>query len=555
MSAQIRAADAAVDILATRGVRFAFGVPGESFLGLLDALSTSPIELISTRHEGGAAFMADAAAKLTGQPAICMGTRGVGTANLAIGIHTAQQDSTPMIAMVGQVETPFRHREALQEVALDHFLGPITKWAVEPPSAATLPRITADAYRVATSGRPGPVAIALRGDILDQMVIDESFPVTSPPQAMPPASLIDETLDLVNRAKRPLIIAGGGVLRDNATASLVPLAEALQIPVVTAFRRLDAFPTDHPLSLGSLSFGTPASVRTRCIEADVVLAIGTRLSELTTLGYQVPAVGATLIQIDIDPQVIGATFPATVAIAAGAGATIDALRSRLDPANVPDTHARNFADRETFLAAVEASAGDVASGVDPAVVVRELANQLPDDAVITADAGNFYSWVQRFGRFVRPGSFLGPTSGAMGYAVPSAVAATIVHKGSKPVVATCGDGGFLMTANELAVAAQLELPVICVVFNNRQYGTIRLHQAREYPGRTAGTELWTPDLIKFAEAFGGLGIRVEQDSDAADAVRQAIAHKGIAVIEVMVDRDTIAPGVTLSGVEGVAPMG
>jgi len=509
------------------------------------------IELISTRHEGGAAFMADAAAKLTGQPAVCMGTRGVGSANLAIGIHTAQQDSTPLIAMVGQVETPFRHREALQEVELDQFLGPITKWAVEPPSAATLPRITAEAYRVATSGRPGPVAIALRGDILDEVVDDIPLPPTKPPQALPPPALIDQTLDLLNDARRPLIIAGGGVLRDNATDALVTLAEALQVPVVTAFRRLDAFPTDHPLALGSLSFGTPASVRTRSIEADVVLAIGTRLSELTTLGYQVPGGGATLIQVDIDPQVIGATYPATVAIAAGAGVTIDALRTRLDASGVPDRQAQNFADRETFLAALDASAGDVANGVDPAVVVRELANQLPDDAVITADAGNFYSWVQRFSRFTRPGTFLGPTSGAMGYAVPAAVAATIVHRGQKAVVATCGDGGFLMTANELAVAAQLDLPVICLVFNNQQYGTIRLHQAREYPGRVAGTHLWTPDLVKFAEAFGGQGIRVEEDGDSSDAIRQALAFRGITILEVEVERDTIAPGVTLSGIEAV----
>lgn len=552
MTSHIRAVDAAVRVLEDRGVRYAFGVPGESFLGLLDALSTSSIQLISTRHEGGAAFMADAAAKLTGQPAICMGTRGVGTANLAIGIHTAQQDSTPMIAMVGQVETPFRHREALQETALDQMLGPITKWAVEPPTGTTLPRITADAYRVATSGRPGPVAIALRGDILDEVIEQQDFPTTVPPTADPPPESIDAAITLLNSAARPLIIAGGGVLRDRASAGLVELAESLQIPVVTAFRRLDAFPTEHPLSLGSLSFGTTAPVRQRCTTADVVLAIGTRLSELTTLGYQTPTPGARLIQIDIDPQVIGATFPATVAIAASAGRSIEALLARSRQSTPPDRLQQNRADRDAYLTAVHAP-GNVSIGVDPAVVVRALADRLPTNGIITTDAGNFYSWVQRFSRFSQPGTFLGPTSGAMGYAVPGAVAATIVHQGRVPVVATAGDGGFLMTANELAVAAQLGLPVVCLVFNNRQYGTIRLHQAREYPTRTAGTELWTPDLLKFAEAFGGLGIRVEQNSDADDAVRTALGHRGIALIEVMVDRDTIAPGVTLSGVEGVAP--
>ncbi|MGD9711539.1 MAG: thiamine pyrophosphate-binding protein, partial [Thermomicrobiales bacterium] len=513
--------------------------------------STNPeIELISTRHEGGAAFMADATAKLTGEPAVCMGTRGVGTANLAIGIHTAQQDSTPLIAMVGQVETPFRHREALQETELDQFLNPITKWSVEPPSASALPRITAEAYRVATSGRPGPVAIALRGDILDEMVDDSPIPVTIPAQARPTHESIVRTLELFNRATNPLIIAGGGVLRDNASTALVALAESLHVPVVTAFRRLDAFPTNHPLALGSLSFGTPAVVKDRCYAADVVLAVGTRLSELTTLGYAFPSPGATLIQIDIDPQVIGATFPATIGIAAGAGVTIDALIGHLEASDVPDRRQQNEGDRTDFLQAIDASVSTVDHGVDPASVVKAFAAHLPDDAVMTSDAGNFFSWVQRFSRFTRPGTFLGPTSGAMGYAVPSAVAATIVHRGSRPVVATCGDGGFLMTANELAVAAQLGLPVICLVFNNQQYGTIRLHQAREYPGRVAGTHLWTPDLVKFAEAFGGQGIRIEQNADAVDAVRQALAFDGITIIEAIVDRNTIAPGVSLRDFEG-----
>jgi acetolactate synthase-1/2/3 large subunit len=529
-------------------VRYAFGVPGESFLGLLDALHDTPeIQRISSRHEGGAAFMADAAAKLTGQPAICMGTRGVGTANLAIGIHTAQQDSTPMIAMVGQVETPFRHREALQEVELSQFLGPITKWAVEAPSASALPRLTSEAYRLATTGRPGPVAIALRGDILDELVEEETFPQSAIPANQPSLTAIRQALALLEAAKQPLIIAGGGVLRSNAAADLVALAEAMRCPVVTAFRRLDAFPTDHPLSLGSLSFGTPEPVRRIAKEADVVLAIGTRLSELTTLGYTVPGPGAKLIHVDISPDVLGQSCPATVAIAADAGSTIRAMAMDADAYDWP-AGTRIRADREAYLQALEASAGGVPELVDPAVVVKAMAKWLPDHAVTTADAGNFFGWVQRFGSFRKPGTFLGPTSGAMGYAVPAAVAASIVHDGRVPVVATAGDGGFFMTGNELAVAAQLGLPLICVVFNNALYGTIRLHQEREYPGRVSGTELMTPDIVKFAEAFGGKGIRIEQDSDAEDAIREAIAHDGITVIDVAVSRETIAPGVKLSSV-------
>jgi len=545
----VRSVVSAVNILRDRGVGYAFGVPGESFLGLLDALHDTPeIQLISSRHEGGAAFMADASAKLTGQPAICMGTRGVGSANLAIGIHTAQQDSTPMIALVGQVETPFRHREALQEVELSQFLGPITKWAVEAPSAETLPRLAAEAYRRSTTGRPGPVAIALRGDILDELVEAKAFPPTTVPVTHPPRAAIDGTLKLLASAANPLIIAGGGVLHGGGPEALVKFAESIGCPVVTAFRRLDAFPTDHPLSLGSLSFGTPEVVKQRAINADVVLAIGTRLSELTTLGFTVPGPGATLIHVDIAPEMLGRSYPATIAIAADARVTIRELTHNMGGFEWPDPTARNKADREAYLQAVESSAGGVGELVDPAAVVKAMAKWLPDNAVTTADAGNFFVWVQRFGSFRKPGTFLGPTSGAMGYAVPAAVAASIVHKGKVPVVATAGDGGFFMTGNELAVAAQLGLPLICVVFNNSLYGTIRLHQEREYPGRVAGTELWTPNITKFAEAFGGKGIRIEHDSDAEDAIREALALDGITVIDVAVARETIAPGVKLSEV-------
>jgi acetolactate synthase I/II/III large subunit len=544
-----RAATAAADILRDRGIRYAFGVPGESFLGFLDALHETPeIDLVSARHEGGAAFMADAAAKLTGQPAICMGTRGVGSANLAIGVHTAYQDSTPMIAMVGQVETPFRHREALQEVELSQFFGSIAKWAVEAPSGAALPRLTAEAYRVATTGRPGPVAIALRGDILDEPVERQEFPASAEPVAAPPDDAIDAALDLLAQAERPLIIAGGGVLRSGGTHPLVEFAEITGCPVATAFRRLDAFPTDHPLSLGSLSFGTLKPVRERALAADVVLAVGTRLSELTTFGYRIPAPGATLIHIDISPDVLGQTFPATIAMAVDAKHALAALVARARTRSWPDRSEATNADRKSLLDAIEASRGGVTDGVDPAAVVSALARHLPDDGVITTDAGNFFGWVQRFSTFRRPGTFLGPTSGAMGYAVPAAVAATIVHEGKVPVVATAGDGGFLMTGNELAVAAQRGLPLVCLVFDNALYGTIRLHQERAYPGRVSGTELWTPDLCKFAEAFGGRGIRIEHTGDADDAIREALEGDGITILSAAVSRETIAPGVALSSI-------
>lgn len=549
----MRAALGAVRVLKERGVRYAFGVPGESFLGLLDALHETPeIKLVATRHEGGASFMADAVGKLTGQPAICMGTRGVGSANLAIGVHTAQQDSTPLIAMVGQVETPFRHREALQEVELAQFFGPITKWAVEAPNGAELPRIASEAYRRSVSGRPGPVAIALRGDILDESAPDELPVPTSFGLPSPSLDSIGAALDLLRTAERPLIIAGGGVNRSGATGDLIRFAELSGIPVMAAFRRLDAFPNNHPLSLGSLSFGTTPAMRVRAKEADVVLAIGTRLAELTTLGYSIPNPSARLIQIDISADDLGKSFPATVAIVSDAREALIALTQLAKTVTWPDRTGHNRTDRDAFLAASTPPITPVINNlVDPAVVITELQKQLPPDAILTSDAGNFFGWVARYFQFTRPGTFLGPTSGAMGYAVPAAVAAAIVRKNSVPVIAMAGDGGFMMTSNELAVAAQLGLRVVNIVFNNSLYGTIRLHQEREYPGRVSGTEIWSPDFIHYAQAFGGLGVRVERNADVAEAVRQVLAHDGVAILDVAVARETIAVGQSLSQVNPV----
>jgi acetolactate synthase-1/2/3 large subunit len=546
----MRAGVAGVQVLRDRGVRHAFGVPGESFLGLLDALHETPeIQLVATRHEGGAAFMADAVGKLTGQPAICMGTRGVGSANLAIGVHTAQQDSTPLIALVGQVETPFRHREALQEVELAQFFNPITKWAIEASDGPSLPRLFSEAYRRATTGRPGPVAIALRGDILDEEFVGDLPSASARPSSVPQWEQINQAIELLLAAERPLIIAGGGVTDAGANADLRHLAESGAIPVMTAFRRGDVFPNDHPLYLGSLSFGTAPAMRERALSADVVCAIGTRLDELTTLGYQVPNKTAKLVQIDAAPEVLGQSFPATVAIAAGADAALSLLIDAAKNAKWPDRSGQNRADRAAYVAAsTPPNPPKVDNLVDPAVVIDQMQKQLPPEAVLTSDAGNFFGWVGRYYQFRQPKTFLGPTAGAMGYAVPAAVAAAIVNGRSAPSVALAGDGGFLMTSNELAVAAQLGLPVKCIVFNNAMYGTIRLHQERTYPGRVAATEIWSPNLVDYASAFGGLGVQVERNQDVAEGLRTILEHDGIGILEVAVARETIAVDQSLSAV-------
>jgi acetolactate synthase-1/2/3 large subunit len=537
-------------LLCDRGVRYAFGVPGESFLGLLDALYDTPrIQLVATRHEGGAAFMAEAAGKLTGMPAICMGTRAVGAANLAIGLHTAHQDSTPLLAFVGQAESDVRHREALQETELAVFLGQVTKWAVEIPSGERLPEIAAEAFRRSVTGRPGPVALAVRGDTFLEPVTDGGPGMTALPRTAVNASVASAIVALLQEARSPVIIAGGGVLRARASADLALLAERLAVPVVTSFRRHDAFPNDHPLYIGPLSFGGPPSVAERVRQADVVFALGTRLSEMTTLGYTLPGPQTRLIHADVAPEVLGRTFPATIAVAADASEVIATLLRIPTAEPAPERLVANVRDRADYEAgSTPPSQSTVAARVDPALVMAALQRQLPPDAIVTTDAGNFWGWAARYMRFRQPHTLLSPTSGAMGYAVPAAVAAALVMESRVSVVALAGDGGFLMTGSELAAAAQLGLRVLCVVFDNALYGTIRLHQERSFPGRVSGTELWSPDLVRYAEAFGGIGIRVERNEEIADAVRTALAYPGIAVLSVAVDREAIAVGASLSAV-------
>jgi acetolactate synthase-1/2/3 large subunit len=395
------------------------------------------------------------------------------------------------------------------------------------------------------------VALALRGDILDDEVPAELPAASELPVAAADPERVERALALLRNAERPLIVAGGGVLRAGATDALVALAERTGLPVMTTFRRHDAFPNDHPLFIGSLSLGAPSDVVERARNADVMLAIGTRLGETTTFGYTIPGADATLIQIDASPDVVGRTFPATVAMVADAGRAIGSLTDAAAKVDWPDWSARNRADRDAYERATEPPpASGVRDLVDPARVIGELNRQLPADAVLTCDAGNFYGWLSRYYRYRQPGTFLGPTSGAMGYAVPAAVAAALVRENRVPSVAFAGDGGFLMTGSELAVAAQHGLRVTCVVFNNSMYGTIRAHQERHYPGRVAGTRLASPDFVKYAESFGGIGVRVEDDRDIADGVRQVLEHDGIGLLEVAVAENTLSVAQTLEEVRG-----
>ena len=550
-------ARAVVEQLKREGVRHAFTVPGESFLSVLDALYDEPaISLVATRHEGGAAFMAEAVGKLTGTPALCMGTRGVGSANMAIALHTAYQDSTPLIALIGQVETPHRHKEAFQEVELAPFFAHIVKWAVEVERTDRLPALIHEASRRAISGRPGPVLLAVPTDVLNAecAFTSEHFRTRAvAPRPAPTADDAARAVDLLLAAERPVILAGGGVIRAGATDALVHFAETTGIPVVVGARRYHAFPNNHPLFLGAIGLGAPPCVRERLQEADVLLALGTRLSEFTTGAYTIPAPHTQVIHIDIDASVVGVNNSIVLGIVADANEALIAMHAALadHPDPKRDSHRAASAQDHAIFAAATAtpthSAASTQHSVDPTAIMEDLARLLPPETVITGDAGNFWTWFGRYHRFASAGAFLGPTSGAMGYAMPAAVGAALARPGV-PALAVAGDGGFLMTGNELETAVRCNLPVIALVFNNRSFGTIRMHQEREFPGRVSATALGPVDFAKFAESLGAHGTRVTDCRAFAPALEHALALKRPALIEVVTDPQQIAVGMTIEGV-------
>ncbi len=546
-------ARAVVEQLKREGVRHAFTVPGESFLSVLDALHDEPsFSLVATRHEGGAAFMAEAVGKLTGVPALCMATRGVGSANMAIALHTAYQDSTPLIALIGQVETPYRGREAFQEVELAPWFAHIVKWTAEVNRTERLPEFVHEGIRRAIGGRPGPVLLAVPTDVLNA---EAEFPperFRTPAVAPRPAPTADDAaraVDLLLRAERPVILAGGGVIRAGAVDDLVAFSEETGIPVICAFRRYHAFPNDHAHYLGAMGLGAPPCVRGRLLEADVMLALGTRFGEFTTGAYAIPAPQTQIIHIDIDPDVVGVNNSLALGIVADAKEAVIALRTALathpDPtraARLNATHDDRAAYEQATALPTPHSALRTPHSVDPTAIMPDLARLLPPETIITGDAGNFWSWFGRYHRFRAP--FLGPTSGAMGYAMPSAVGAALARPGT-PVLAVAGDGGFLMTGSELETAVRCRLPVIALVFNNRAYGTIRMHQEREFPGRVSATALGDVDFAAFAASLGAHGTRVTEAAQFAPALAHALALGTPALIEVITDVNLINVGTTI----------
>jgi acetolactate synthase-1/2/3 large subunit len=538
--------EAVVQALLAAGVDHAFCVPGESFLGLLDALYDTPqIRVIATRHEGGAAFMAEAFGKLTRRPAVCMGTRMVGGGNLAIGIHTAHQDSSPMLALLGQVSTADRHREAFQEAELAHVFAPVAKWAVEPPRADRLGELTLRGARLAVSGRPGPVVISLREDLLAEDVPPFEAQPFEPPRAAPDPRRIDDTLRLLRQAERPILLLGGGVLAARATEQFVRLAEAEQIPVTTGWRRPDVFPNDHPLFLGHGGLGAPRAVVARLLGADVVLAVGTRLNEMTSQGYRLPSDTTRLIHVDVWAEGLGGHRPADVPIQSDAGLFVEALLAALAQSPPPSDlierrRGQNAADRAAYEQQATPARGRARAGyLDQQALAAQLRCVLPPNAVVTTDAGNFGGWPARYLRWRQPGTFLGPTSGAMGYSVPAAIAARLAQP-TAPVVSLVGDGGFLMTGTEVETAVREHIPIVVLVYDNGQYGTIRMHQERDHPGRPIATALGPVDFAAVARGLGATGITVRDEQEFGPLLEAALADAAPTVFHLRVDPEQIS---------------
>ncbi len=538
------------DALVAAGVDIAFTVPGESFLPLLDALEARGIRVVATRHEGGASFMAEAWGQLTGHPAAVLGTRGVGAANMSIGIVTARADSAPMVVVVGQVLRHHLGREAFQEIDIAGSVGRLAKWAVEIRDPEVAPGAIEEALHRVVDGRPGPVVISVPEDVFVETTADARFSgSTRPPErrapepSLPRASAI---LRMLAGAERPVILAGAGVLRSRGTRDLVRLAETLEVPVIASWRRGDVFPNDHRLYLGMAGFGEPSVVRERLAAADAILVLGSRLSEVTTFGYAIPADGTQWAHVDREPRAADGAAPGGPALALTADA--DAfLRAALravggavhEKGRYDARRAANAADRAAFLAATSlADSASSDAGVHPGKAVAALQAALPPTAVVTTDAGNFAGWIARGYRFRRPGTFLGPTSGAMGYALPAAIAASLWAP-DRAVVAVAGDGGFAMTMSELETAVRLRLPVIAVVFDDRRYGMIRDHQVHGGHG-TVATDLGDIDFAAVARGLGARGVTVERDADLAGAMTDAVRSGEPTVIHLLLDRAWVA---------------
>jgi len=543
-----------VDQLLANGIDAAFCVPGESFLAVLDALYEAPVRLLTCRHEAAAANMAVAYGKLTGRPGVCLVTRGPGATQASVGVHTAAQDSAPMLLLVGQVGRGHRGREAFQELDVPAVFGPMAKWAAEAGDPARLPELLARAVHVAVSGRPGPVVLALPEDVLTAETLVADARPARPVAPHPAPGDLARLRELLGGSRRPLVVAGGPGWTEAASAGLRAVAEASRLPVAVSFRSQDVLDNRSASYVGDLGVGANPALAERVRAADLLLAVGPRLGEITTGGYRLleaPVARQRLVHVHPGAEELGRVYQPDLAVNAAVAPFVAALRS-VPPVPGDAWGPWTEAARGNYLAWVRP--WPAPGRLDLGQVMAWLRERLPDDAVMASGAGNYTGWVHRYYQFHRLGTQLAPKSGAMGFGVPAALAAKLVHPG-RVVVAVAGDGCFQMSGQELATAVQHRLDVVVLVVNNGMYGTIRMHQERSYPGRVIATDLVNPDFAALARAYGAHGEVVETTEAFPDAFERALAAGRPALLELRVDAEAMSPTVTLSALRATGPGG
>ena len=535
-----------VDQLRIQGCDRIFTVPGESFLAVLDALHDTPeIDVTVCRQEGGVAYMADADGKMTGRPGVAFVTRGPGATNASGGVHVAFQDSTPMILFIGDVARSDRDREGFQEIDFPDFFRPIAKWAARIEDARRIPEYVARAYRVATAGRPGPVVLALPEDMLRDEVDVPDRPRVPPLAEEPDPGAIQALFELLKEAAAPVAIVGGADWSPRAAHHFANFAFRYGIPTAAAFRRQDAIANSCGVYAGNLGYGPNPELQKRIRDADLILAVGTRLGEATTDGYTLISPdhpGQTLVHVHPDPNELGRVYHADLPICADMGEFAEMVDDWIDPDLV-----RFGCGEQAHKQWLDWSEPKPAKGVklDLGLCVAAMRERLPAETIVTNGAGNFSGWVHRYWRYGQMPTQLAPTSGTMGYGVPAAVAAALRFK-DRPVVCVAGDGDFLMNGQELATAAQHGCDLLVVLVDNGSYGTIRMHQERDYPKRVSATELDNPDFAALARAYGGWAETVDKTADFAPALDKALKKKGIRLIHCRTDVEQISHASTIT---------
>jgi len=541
-----------VDALRTNGVDMVFGVPGESYLAVLDGLhDANSIQTIICRQEGGSAMMAEAYGKLTGRPGVCLVTRGPGATNASAGIHIAMQDSTPMVVLVGQVAREMMDREAFQEIDYRRMFGQLTKWVAQIEDTDRIPEYISRAFHTATSGRPGPVVLALPEDMLAEYVTPRDMDPYHKIEAHPGPEDLERFRSMLAAAKSPVMIVGGGGWDAEACKRVEAFSSANNLPVGASFRCQDYFDNRHPNYIGHIGIGLPEPLKQRLENTDLMIVLGARLGEITTGGYtllDIPRPKQTLVHIHAGAEELGQVYQADLPINAAPRAFAAAL-SRMEPVDSAawkESTAQGHAD---YLSTIEPK--PVPGAVQMGEIAAWLNKTLPEDALSCNGAGNYATWMHRFYQYRGYRNQLAPTSGSMGYGLPSAVAAKLVHP-DRVVVSMNGDGCFMMHGQELATAMQYGANIIAIVINNSMFGTIRMHQEREYPGRTANTGLRNPDFAALARAYGANGETVNSTEEFQPAFERALAANVPTVIEIKLDPEAINPATTLTAIREAA---